>query len=192
MEIRVCVGLRDDGFAGSGQQGTAKVRAHSGPDGCSSLWIGWAVAPKWFLFMVALGTRRDTGAVGLDGAPYDGISLSCVDESWQRPWSHQHSDPAGHGFLPNFCAGRDTATPSREAHRERKRVGDLSHHQSKQIAKAHGETFLMMDLLRDLWDFMRERKKFWLAPILIILLVFGMLMVLTQGSVVAPFIYTLF
>jgi len=50
----------------------------------------------------------------------------------------------------------------------------------------------MMDLLRDLWDFMRERKKFWLAPILIILLVFGMLMVLTQGSVVAPFIYTLF
>ena len=50
----------------------------------------------------------------------------------------------------------------------------------------------MMDLLRDLWDFMRERKKFWLAPILIILLVFGMLMVLTQGSVVAPFVYTLF
>jgi hypothetical protein len=49
-----------------------------------------------------------------------------------------------------------------------------------------------MDLLRDLWDFMRERKKFWLAPILIVLVVFGMLLVLTQGSVVAPFIYTLF
>jgi len=50
----------------------------------------------------------------------------------------------------------------------------------------------MMDLLRDLWGFMRERKKFWLAPILIVMLVFGMLMVLTQGSAVAPFIYTLF
>ena len=191
MEIRVCDGLRDDSFAGTGQQGTAKVRAHSGPNGRSYLWIGRAVAPKWFLFMVALGTRRDTGIVGLDGASYDGISLSWVDESWQRTWSHQHSDPAGHCFLPDLCADGDTATPSRKES-QRERVGDLSHHQSKQIAKAHGETFLMMDLLRDLWDFMRERKKFWLAPILIILLVFGMLMVLTQGSVVAPFIYTLF
>jgi hypothetical protein len=50
----------------------------------------------------------------------------------------------------------------------------------------------MFDLLKDLWAFMRVRKKFWLAPIIIILLLLGALLVLTQGSVVAPFIYTLF
>jgi hypothetical protein len=50
----------------------------------------------------------------------------------------------------------------------------------------------MIDLIRDLWDFMRERKKFWLAPIIIVMLLLGALIVLSQGSAVAPFIYTLF
>jgi hypothetical protein len=50
----------------------------------------------------------------------------------------------------------------------------------------------MVDLARELWMFMRERKKFWLLPIVIVLIVFGGLMVLTQGTAVAPFIYTLF
>lgn len=50
----------------------------------------------------------------------------------------------------------------------------------------------MIDLLKDLWDFMRERKKFWLAPIIIVMLLLGALLVLSQGSAVAPFIYTLF
>jgi hypothetical protein len=50
----------------------------------------------------------------------------------------------------------------------------------------------MGELLAELWAFMRERKKFWLAPIIIVLLALGGLIVLTQGSVVAPFIYTLF
>ena len=50
----------------------------------------------------------------------------------------------------------------------------------------------MFELLRDLWGFMKERKKFWLAPIIIIMLVLGGLIVLTQGSAIAPFIYTLF
>jgi hypothetical protein len=50
----------------------------------------------------------------------------------------------------------------------------------------------MLDLLKDLWAFMRERKKFWLAPIIFILVLLGALIVLTQGSAVAPFIYTLF
>jgi len=49
----------------------------------------------------------------------------------------------------------------------------------------------MLDLLKDLWAFMKERKKFWLAPIIIILLL-GALIVLSQGSAIAPFIYTLF
>ena len=50
----------------------------------------------------------------------------------------------------------------------------------------------MWDLLKDLWGFMKARKKFWLAPIIIILLLLGSLIVLSQGSAVAPFIYKLF
>jgi hypothetical protein len=50
----------------------------------------------------------------------------------------------------------------------------------------------MLDLLKDLWGFLKVRKKFWLAPIILVLLLLGALIVLSQGSVVAPFIYTLF
>ncbi len=49
-----------------------------------------------------------------------------------------------------------------------------------------------MELLRELWTFLRVRKKFWLAPIIFIMLIIGGLLILAQGSVVAPFIYTLF
>jgi hypothetical protein len=49
-----------------------------------------------------------------------------------------------------------------------------------------------MSFISELWKFMRVRKKYWLAPILIVLGLFGGLIVLTQGSAVAPFIYTLF
>jgi hypothetical protein len=49
-----------------------------------------------------------------------------------------------------------------------------------------------MSILYELWAFMRVRKKYWLAPILFMLLVFGGLIILAQGSAVAPFIYTLF
>lgn len=50
----------------------------------------------------------------------------------------------------------------------------------------------MIDLLKDLWGFMKERKKFWLSPIIFVMLLLGGLIVLTQGSAIAPFIYTLF
>lgn len=50
----------------------------------------------------------------------------------------------------------------------------------------------MIEFLQDLWLFMRERKKFWLLPIIIVMALLGALIVLTQGSAVAPFIYTLF
>jgi hypothetical protein len=49
-----------------------------------------------------------------------------------------------------------------------------------------------MSFLRELWQFMRVRKKFWLLPIMVMMLVLGGLLVLAQGSAVAPFIYTLF
>ncbi|HSO10150.1 MAG TPA: DUF5989 family protein [Desulfoprunum sp.] len=50
----------------------------------------------------------------------------------------------------------------------------------------------MFDLLKDLWGFMRERKKFWLGPIIFTVLILGALIVFSEGSAIAPFIYTLF
>ena len=50
----------------------------------------------------------------------------------------------------------------------------------------------MIDFLKDLWFFMRERKKFWLAPVIVVMVLLGALIVVSQGSAVAPFIYTLF
>ena len=47
-------------------------------------------------------------------------------------------------------------------------------------------------ILRELWDFMKVRKKWWLGPIIVMLLLLGTLLVLTQGTALAPFIYTLF
>jgi hypothetical protein len=49
-----------------------------------------------------------------------------------------------------------------------------------------------MDFLKDLWLFMKQRKKFWLAPIIVVLLLLGLLIVFGSGSAIAPFIYTLF
>jgi hypothetical protein len=49
-----------------------------------------------------------------------------------------------------------------------------------------------MDIVVELWRFMRARRKYWLAPVIVTLLLLGGLLVLTQGSAVAPFIYTIF
>jgi len=51
---------------------------------------------------------------------------------------------------------------------------------------------MSVSIVRELWDFMRIRKKWWLFPVIAIMLMFGLLMVLAQGSALAPFIYTLF
>ena len=49
-----------------------------------------------------------------------------------------------------------------------------------------------ISILFEFWEFLKERKKWWLAPIIIFLVLFGTLIVLTEGTAVAPFIYTLF
>ncbi len=71
-----------------------------------------------------------------------------------------------------------------------------AHHSHPAFAGATtpGATATMgfMDLLRELWAFMRERKKLWLLPILVLLLLVGGLLVFAQGSALAPFIYTIF
>lgn len=48
------------------------------------------------------------------------------------------------------------------------------------------------DLAKDIWDFLRVRKKYWLAPLILTIILLGSLIVFTQGSVVAPLIYTIF
>jgi len=50
----------------------------------------------------------------------------------------------------------------------------------------------LLDFIKEFWEFLRERKKYWLLPILISLALFGVLIVLSQGSAIAPFIYTIF
>ncbi|MCE9624861.1 MAG: DUF5989 family protein [Deltaproteobacteria bacterium] len=50
----------------------------------------------------------------------------------------------------------------------------------------------MLDLMKDLWDFLKVRKKFWLLPIIVVVVLLGALLIFAQGSVVAPFIYTIF
>ncbi len=49
-----------------------------------------------------------------------------------------------------------------------------------------------MEFLKDLWGFLSHRKKFWLLPIILVLLVFGVLIVMTGGTAIAPFIYAIF
>jgi hypothetical protein len=49
-----------------------------------------------------------------------------------------------------------------------------------------------IDIIKEFWDFMKIRKKFWMAPLLMSMMLLGMLLMVAQGSAVAPFIYTLF
>ena len=50
----------------------------------------------------------------------------------------------------------------------------------------------LIDLAKDIWDFLKVRKKFWLAPLIVTIVLMGALLVLTHGTVVAPFIYSIF
>tara|TARA_Y100000739_G_C20233027_1_gene295277 strand:- start:197 stop:358 length:162 start_codon:yes stop_codon:yes gene_type:complete len=52
--------------------------------------------------------------------------------------------------------------------------------------------YALFDLLKDIWDFLKVRKKYWLAPLIITIVFMGALIVFTQGTVIAPFIYSIF
>ena len=60
------------------------------------------------------------------------------------------------------------------------------------VQKAKCKTSFNMSFIKEFWEFLKVRKKYWLLPIIIVLVLFGGLIVLTQGSAVAPFIYTIF
>ncbi len=63
---------------------------------------------------------------------------------------------------------------------------------SKQTKKFNETTVLNMWFLREFIDFLKVRKKYWLIPIFVVLALFGALIILSQGSAIAPFIYTIF
>ena len=63
---------------------------------------------------------------------------------------------------------------------------------SWQTQKYNETTILAMWFIKEFWDFLKARKKYWLIPIFIVLALFGALIILSQGSAVAPFIYTIF
>ena len=50
----------------------------------------------------------------------------------------------------------------------------------------------MLSFIKEFWEFLKERKKYWLFPIILVLVLFGGLIILSQGSAIAPFIYTIF
>ncbi len=50
----------------------------------------------------------------------------------------------------------------------------------------------LIDLLKDIWDFLKVRKKYWLAPLIITIVLMGALIIFTQGTVISPFIYSIF
>ena len=92
-------------------------------------------------------------------------------------------------MTPGFLVKRYVAVLKRGARSQREGLPNPEH---KEPQGKTGETFLMPDILADLWAFMGERKKFWLAPIILVMILLGALIVFAQGSSLAPFIYTLF
>ena len=64
--------------------------------------------------------------------------------------------------------------------------------QKRKKYRLNEKAILMIDFVKEFWEFLKERKKYWLFPIIIVLVLFGALIVLSQGSAVAPFIYTIF
>ena len=64
--------------------------------------------------------------------------------------------------------------------------------QKRKKYRLNEKAILMIEFFKEFWEFLRERKKYWLFPIILVLVIFGALIVLSQGSAVAPFIYTIF
>jgi len=145
---------------------------------------------------MAMDTVCGFGHMGFDRADDARSDIQGMDEIWPVH-GHLHHDTLNHVhcFLWHVHAhGPGDASvwqgcDGAEAGLDCAKLPDSQH---QAAAEKFGETFLMIDFLKDLWDFMRERKKFWLAPIIVVMLLLGVLIVVAQGSAVAPFIYTLF
>ena len=134
------------------------------------------------------------GASG-DGASAAASALLGLDEICQLQQLVGHTGCAGTRVLwSHFAARVDNEIlekgPTGSELDGRSKI--LSGGVTRTGAKSYGASILVLDLVKDLWAYMKVRKKFWLLPIFVSLLLLGVLIVLAQGSAVAPFIYTLF
>lgn len=144
---------------------------------------------------MAMGSIFCANHLGADCAGYIKNCLQNLDA--HRPYARldQHKDHPRNSLLSCLHSNGNidediSQRPDAPEHGRQNR--ELSLRQRKTAKRTDGKDILMIDLLKDLWGFMKVRKKFWLAPIIIILLILGALIVLTQGSAIAPFIYTVF
>jgi Family of unknown function (DUF5989) len=98
-------------------------------------------------------------------------------------------------ILPDFFSGWG-GCPGLWLGSDGERIGpgpeDLSSKQHAPGSRIYGAAILMLETLKDLWGFMRQNRKFWLAPFVAVLLLLGVLVILAEYSAVAPFVYTLF
>ena len=79
----------------------------------------------------------------------------------------------------------------------RRQKGEKTYRENKQnnhidLTRIFWIMEVFLDLIKDIWDFMKARKKYWLVPLIIAIVLMGALIVFTQGSAVAPFIYSIF
>ncbi len=160
---------------------------------------------------MAADGRRGRAGVGAcrrgsisDPGPHAPFASCALEPALAWPWggSAPYRQPPGHGI---DVLRRDHAHgASLAAYGQGSAAPPLSPRRQKLLdpapasgtgAPIHAQSILevtMLSLLTELWAFLRVRKKFWLFPIVFMMVVFGALVVLSQGSAVAPFIYTLF
>ena len=126
---------------------------------------------------------------------------SRMDANWTCIGMDQHTNYSCPGILWHCVTCRDDHADSRQrsdAPLLFTRGENLQNSQNISRWYAYAATILnwgdgtMQEFVREIWEFLKERKKFWLLPIILFLGLLGTLIVMTEGSAVAPFIYTLF
>lgn len=163
--------------------------------GCFLPWLKGGIEKMlhWLLYVECGWWCADRLGTAASSEPHS--LLQTVDEAGRRTRLHQHAHYFVHFVLRSIYAhGLDHATHRQRPHAPpaQRRSGHLPRDPQQSRPPTYGETLLMLELLKDFAGFMKERKKYWLAPIVIVLLLLGLLIVFAHGSAVAPFIYTLF
>jgi hypothetical protein len=151
--------------------------------------------------MVGFDPYLSVGGSGTAVSENSPACLSRLDGRWGVSWLDQHQDHHGRDVLYALSICRIPVTHYGQgsyATQSGSRSQNLQSATANPARLPHAppvliqEELSMGEFIRELWSFMKVRKKFWLLPIIICLLLLGGLIVFTSGSAVAPFIYTLF
>src|SRR5579863_811755 len=144
---------------------------------------------------LAMDRRRRALAVRFDLARCPQLPLSHLDAAGSCARMGQYARDPDAAVRNHNCAGGAADAPVRarsNGAQTRSGYRQLSRALAAAGRQGHGASVLMFDLLKDLWGFARERKKYWLVPLIGTLVLLSLLVALAQFSAVAPFIYTLF